>query len=334
MQMLCAYYDKTCDSHRLFDNLAIAGEEGYEKHINKYDVIYLDMTQILAEARKTDIIDFMTEKITDELLEAYPSVAADSAFTATLVRAAEHTGNKFIMIIDEWDAPIREKPWCGEEYLRFLRMLFKSSSTTARIFDAAYMTGILPIKKDGSQSAISDFQEYSMIKPRDYGEYAGFTEAEVKRLCREYDRDFQSMKLWYDGYFFKNTGSVYNPNSVMQAIDNGDFDSYWTETAAAEKLMEYISKDYNGLTKTVAKLIGGVDVTVNTNGFANDLATFRGKDDVLTLLIHLGYLAYDLDRKTVRIPNEEIRMEFSKSVREVNHTETLRRLRECRDYSQ
>ncbi|MCI9148541.1 MAG: AAA family ATPase [Hungatella sp.] len=328
-QMLCAYYDKTCDSHRLFDNLAIAGEEGYEKHINKYDVIYLDMTQILAEARKTDIIDFMTEKITDELLEAYPSVAADSAFTATLVRAAEHTGNKFIMIIDEWDAPIREKPWCGEEYLRFLRMLFKSSSTTARIFDAAYMTGILPIKKDGSQSAISDFQEYSMIKPRDYGEYAGFTEAEVKRLCREYDRDFQSMKLWYDGYFFKNTGSVYNPNSVMQAIDNGDFDSYWTETAAAEKLMEYISKDYNGLTKTVAKLIGGVDVTVNTNGFANDLATFRGKDDVLTLLIHLGYLAYDLDRKTVRIPNEEIRMEFSKSVREVNHTETLRRLREC-----
>ena len=136
------------------------------------------------------------------------------------------------------------------------------------------------------------------------------------------------MKLWYDGYSFKNVGSVYNPNSVMKAARNDDFDSYWTETSAAEGLMEYISQDYNGLTKTIAELIAGIEVPVNPNGFANDLTTFRGKDDVLTLLIHLGYLAYDSEKKTAYIPNEEIRQEFQKSIREVHHDATLKRLQE------
>ena len=219
------------------------------------------------------------------------------------------------MIIDEWDAPIREAKddeKVQKEYLDFLRSLFKNSGTTSRIFAAAYMTGILPIKKDGSESALSDFNEYTMIKPRQFGEYVGFTEAEVRHLCDKHNVDVEKMKKWYDGYSFANVGSVYNPNSVMQAIDNEDFDSYWTETSAAENLMDYITKDFSGLSKTIAELIAGIDVPVDTNGFANDLTTFRNSDDVLTLMIHLGYVAYDSEKKTVHIPNEEIRRVFNK----------------------
>ena len=215
-----------------------------------------------------------------------------------------------------------------EEYLEFLRSLFKNSATTSKVFAAAYMTGILPIKKLKGQSAVSDFKEYTMIKPRQFGEYVGFTEEEVRKLCNQYEVSFDRMKQWYDGYEFKGVGAVYNPNSVMQAIDNDDFDSYWTETSAAEGLMEYISKPYNGMTKTIAELIGGVDVKVNTNGFANDLVTFNGRDDVLTLMIHLGYLAYNSETKTIHIPNEEIKLEFQKAIREVNHKETAKRLDE------
>ena len=156
----------------------------------------------------------------------------------------------------------------------------------------------------------------------------GFTEQEVKDLCAKHDISFELMKQWYDGYEFKDVGAVYNPNSVMKAIRYKDFDSYWTETSAAEGLMDYISKPYNGLTKTIAELIGGVDVKVSTTGFANDLVTFRGKDDVLTLMIHLGYLAYDSESGTVHIPNEEIRQEFQKAVREVDHEATMKRLHE------
>ena len=327
-QMLCAYYDKTCDSHELFSAYDISEDKSYEKHLNKYDVIYLDMTNLLGNVKPEELIRFIIENVTEEIIDSYPEVSSGNTFDQTLIKCISYTGNKFIMIIDEWDAPIRETPEIEEDYLKFLRMLFKSSGTTSKIFAAAYMTGILPIKKDGSQSAISDFEEYSMVKPRMFGEYVGFTEQEVKKLCDEHGISFEMMKQWYDGYEFKGTGSVYNPNSVMKAVYYDDFDSYWTETSAAEGLMEYISKDYNGLTKTIAELIGGIDVKVNTNGFANDLVTFKGRDDVLTLMIHLGYLAYNSETKTAHIPNEEIRLEFQKSIREVSHKETLRRLEE------
>ena len=327
-QMLCAYFDKSCDSHDLFANYNIAGDPSYETHINKYDVIYLDMTNLIGKTNPRDLISYIENAVSAEIYSTYPDLTFNGSFDELLVKTTEHTGNKFVMIIDEWDAPIRERPKIENEYLRFLRMLFKSSGTTSKIFAAAYMTGILPIKKDGSQSAISDFEEFTMIKPRQFGEFVGFTEREVRELCEQNQVSFEDMKHWYDGYSFKNVGSVYNPNSVMKAIRYHDFDSYWTETSASESLMKYISQDYNGLTKTIAELIGGVNVEVNTLGFANDLTTFRGKDDVLTLLIHLGYLAYDSEKRTVRIPNEEIRLEFQRSIREVNHHPTLERLKE------
>ena len=327
-QMLCAYYDKTCDSHELFERYEIAKDQTYEKHIGKYDVIYLDMTQLMGEAGKDSFIDFIKIKVTKELTCSYPDLETDSAFSTTLINTVNITGNKFVAIIDEWDAPIRENPDMEKPYLEFLRTLFKSSGTTPKIFAAAYMTGILPIKKGGSQSAISDFKEFTMIKPRKFGEYVGFTEEEVRTLCDKYDSSFDLMKQWYDGYEFKGVGAVYNPNSVMQAIDNDDFDSYWTESSTAAGLMDFISKPYNGMTKTIAELIGGVDIKVNTNGFANDMITFRGRDDVLTLMIHLGYLAYNSETGTVHIPNEEIKLEFQKAVREVKHEATIKRLEE------
>ena len=193
-QMLCAYYDKTCDSAELFEDLEIAQDQSYAAHLNKYDVIYLDMTNIMGEAGNQSVISYIRERITEELKMEYPALKIDQSFSTTLINAAELACNKFIMIVDEWDAPIREMPGIEKEYLKFLRTLFKGSGTTARIFAAAYMTGILPIKKDGSQSAISDFNEYTMIKPRQYAKYVGFTEKEVTDLCCKNQAPFEQMK--------------------------------------------------------------------------------------------------------------------------------------------
>ncbi len=330
-KMLCAYYDRTCDSATLFDDLEIAGDTQYRKHLNQYDVIYLDMTEVIGEASVADMVPYIQRNVTQELKEQYPALRIAEGFAATLANAAEISGKKFIMIIDEWDAPIREAkehPDFQRKYLQFLRSLFKNSGMTDKIFAAAYMTGILPVKKDGSQSAISDFWEYSMIKPRQFEKYVGFTEDEVKKLCADYGSDFKKMKQWYDGYSFRNLTSVYNPNSVIKALFNHDFDSYWTQTSAAENLMEYINLDFDGLGRTVAELTGGVKTRVDTNGFANDLVTFRDRNDVLTLLIHLGYLAYEEETQKVYIPNEEIHLEFAKAVRQVKRDDTIRRVRE------
>jgi hypothetical protein len=335
-QMLCAYYDRSCDSSELFKDLKIATNQefadSYRKHLNKYDVIYLDMTAVIGAVHdKDDIVPFVIRNVTRELVEAYPRLKVAEAFHDTLSNAVAIAGTKFVMIIDEWDAPIREARNNGEvqqNYLEFLRSLFKNSSMTAKIFAAAYMTGILPIKKDGSQSAISDFQEYSIICPMGFAKSVGFTEEEVRQLCGRYGRDFTMMKSWYDGYELEDAGSVYNPNSVMKAVRSNKFHSYWTETSTAKSLMDYISLDFDGLSKTMAELMGGIEVLVDTNGFANDLVTFRNRNDVLTLLVHLGYLAYDEELKMARIPNEEIRLEFARAVRDVKRDETIRRVRE------
>ena len=339
-KMLTAYYDCSCDSHNLFDDKLIADTKDYQNHINKYNVIYLEITGFISQARREGIsLSLVPNMIVNALSAELDSLNMSDTPKAELKEkltaiADKPGGKKFVFIIDEWDAVIREakdEPGAQKAYLDLLREWFKNGNFTPKVVAAAYMTGILPIKKDGSQSAISDFDEYTMIKPLRFAEFVGFTEPEVKKLCSKHNVDFDKMKLWYDGYDFKETGAVYNPNSVMRAIRNDDFDSYWSETSAAEGLLDYISRDYNGLTKTIAELVGGIDVKVDTNGFANDLTTFKGKDDVLTLMIHLGYLAYDSKNRTVKIPNEEIKREFQRCVHEVHHAAAAKRLRESEE---
>ncbi len=330
-QMLCAYYDKTCDSGKLFEKYEIAGDENYEKHLNKYDVIYWDMTGIKPYTDKyKTLIPFLIRNLTEEIKIQYPEVTEKEDLSATLVDAVEKAGNKFIIVIDEWDAPIRENPGVQEEYLEFLRSLFKNSGTTSKVFAAAYMTGILPIKKDGNQSAVSDFEEYTVLEPGNLASYIGFTEDEVKQCCESSGKSFEKMKKWYDGYTIGEKHSLYNPYSVMQVIENGKYRSYWKKTSAAETLMTYIDIDQDGLQDDIKRLIAGESVEVATDSFQNDVNTFTCKDDVLTLLIHLGYLtyeevsnSYDEDDDEVigmaSIPNEEVRTEFDMMLRKAKH---------------
>ena len=311
-QMLCAYYDHTCDSHSLFDDKEISKTEHYEDHINQYNVIYLDMSNLLGKVKPESLIAFIEESVTEELLSEYPSLKKGSTFDQTLINTVESGEPKFIMIIDEWDAPIRETPRITKEYLRFLRMLFKSSNTTSKIFAAAYMTGILPIKKDGSESAISDFKEFTILQPGPFVRYTGFNESEVRSLCKQYHMSFEQVRQWYDGYDFKKSEPIYNPYSVMMAMQMGEFRSYWRKTSAAESLKTYVGMNMDHLQDKIVRLIAGEPVEVYTDDFENDFKTFNSSDDVLTLMIHLGYLVYDDETERVRIPNEELRIEFKR----------------------
>ena len=311
-QMLCAYYDHTCESESLFDDKEISKSDSYKDHRNQYNVIYLDMSNLLGKVKPELLISFIEENVTEELLSEYPSLKKGSTFDQTLINTVELGKPKFIMIIDEWDAPIRETPQITKEYLLFLRMLFKSSGTTSKIFAAAYMTGILPIKKDGSESAISDFREFTILQPGPFAKYTGFTETEVKGLCGQYSMSFDQAKQWYDGYDFKRSEPIYNPYSVMQAMKRKAFRSYWRKTSKAESLKTYVGMNMDDLQDKIMRLIAGEPVEVYTDDFENDFETFNSSDDVLTLMIHLGYLVYDVDTSMARIPNEELRIEFKR----------------------
>ena len=316
-KMLCAYYDGSCDSHALFDNKEIARTEGYLTHLNQYHVIILDITGFISDAARMDmplsnVPNMIADAVYRELTESYPEQTGKS-LTDAMIDCVEKTGKEFVFIIDEWDALIREAKGdinTLKKYLNFLRGWFKNSNFTPRAVAAAYMTGILPIKKDGSQSAISDFKEYTILAPGKFVEYTGFTERDVRLLCEKYRMDFEDVRQWYDGYDFPGYGSVYNPYSVMCAMQAQECCSYWQKTTAAESLMTYINMDFEGLQEIIARLIAGEEIEVRTSRFANDFETFKSRDDVLTLLIHLGYLTWNKEDGTAHIPNEEIRMEF------------------------
>ncbi|MBQ9395910.1 MAG: AAA family ATPase [Proteobacteria bacterium] len=329
-QMLCAYYCIGCDSSPLFDDLEIAKDETYRVHLNQYNVIALDIADIIGKSGLSEILNYITNVTSEEIYELYPNVKKANSLADLLNNVVEVSGRKFIAIIDEWDAPMRDKKTTGDiqyNYLQFLRSLFKSNSITNKVFAAAYMTGILPIKKDGTQSAISEFWEYTILQPGLFAPYVGFTSEEVQNLCEEFHVSQAEMKFWYDGYKIKKVGSVYNPNSVMRAIKSGEFQSYWPATSDPTSLLEYLNLDKEGLGKAIVDLMGGKEVRMDPGMFRNDPSSLKTEDDVLTLLTHYGYLSYDEERETVRIPNEEIRIEYARSVHRVTHIETIQRVK-------
>ncbi|MCD8020181.1 MAG: AAA family ATPase [Clostridiales bacterium] len=250
-----------------------------------------------------------------------------------LFQIAESTGRQFVFLIDEWDAIFREaadKGLVKEQYLNLLRGLFKSP-VTSKAIAVAYMTGILPIKKYGKQSALTDVLELTMVNPGNLACYVGFTEDEVKALCKKHGLSYEDMKHWYDGYAFDDSGSVYNPNSVMEAITMRYYDTYWANTETYESLKSYIEEDFDGIQSALKSMLSGQDVPVNIRKFQNDMSILKNRDDVFTLLIHLGYLAYDRNTKTVHIPNEEIRQEFITSVEDSGkHVELARLIAQSR----
>ena len=221
------------------------------------------------------------------------------------------TGNKFIVIIDEWDILIRDEANNRDEqenYINFLRGMFKGTEPT-RFISLAYLTGILPIKKMKTQSALNNFDEFTMLDAGALVSYIGFTELEVEKLCDKYHKDFAEVKRWYDGYVLENQ-QVYNPKAVVSVMLRGNFQSYWSQTGTYEVVVPLINMDFDGLKQAIIEMVSGSTVEVDTGTFQNDTVSFSSRDDVITYLIHLGYLAYDQRKQCAFIPNEEIRQEL------------------------
>ena len=310
--MLAAYYGRNADSRKHFENLKIANDASFLKHLNQYNVIFLNMQDFLSE--NPDVEDMekaIEEEILWDLQEEYPDVHyyKPDNLIRSLMDIYKAVNIPFVFIIDEWDCIFRENRENKDAqkiYLDFLRKLLKDKRYVA----LAYMTGILPIKKYGSHSALNMFDEFSMTNPKQLAEFVGFTESEVKELCNRYGMDFEETRRWYDGYRFENVEHVYSPRSVVSAMLSRCFDNYWNQTETFEALRDYIVMNYEGLKDTVIELLAGKYKKIETGSFSNDMTTFSTADDVLTLLIHLGYLGYDFSAKEVFIPNSEIASEF------------------------
>lgn len=329
LKMLAAYYGCGSDSADLFKGYKIEEEDSYKEYMNKYDVIFLNMQQFLIEAAPGKVTEYLEQEVLEELNEEYGEFLEGrniAGLASALRKIYVKTKKKIVFLIDEWDCIMRERQESEDlqkQYLDFLRNLLKDQPYVA----LAYMTGILPVKKYGQHSALNMFWEYSMINQYVFEEYTGFTEDEVKELCERYGMDFAETGSWYDGYRFKKFKHIYNPRSVVAAMTSGDFSSYWTSTETYDALKVYMDMDYDGLRTDIVQMLGGGYVKVNTLTFQNDMRNFKVKDDILTLLIHLGYLGYASETEETFIPNKEIVREFENAMSVGGWAEVMRVLK-------
>lgn len=350
--MICAYYDREADSRTMFEKLKLADKnisdtkQNWDVYLGKFDVLRFVITDFMGDcASVSEMIQNITDEISEDLLETYPELKSDKKLSlrSILSKIYGKTKRQFVIVIDEWDAVFRIWKNNKEEYIKyldFIRDLLKDRSYVA----LAYMTGILPIKKYGQHSALNMFTEYSMMYPQQLASFTGFTENEVKELCNKFGRNFDEIKAWYDGYkvsgtrdadtnykILKETGSspkpkhfeLYSPLSVVQTIRTGSIRNYWNKTETYEALAEFIRRDYDDLKESVALLMDGGKIKIDTSTYQNDMVTFTGKDDVLSLLIHLGYLGFDDETSEVFVPNKEILDEFKTSTKSFEWVSTF-----------
>ena len=325
--MLLAYYSNGEDTSSLFDDLKISKKASYHEHLNQYDVLKINMQEFLSLTHDVDkMLEMLKKYMSYDLFDQFENVRFRDKdnFLQVMKDVFAKTGRPFIILIDEWDCLFREYAHdtdAQRKYLDFLRMWLKDQTYVALV----YMTGILPIKKYGSHSALNMFSEYSMTEPGELAEFFGFTDQEVQKLCHEYHMSFEETRNWYDGYELINSHAdedihyfMYSPKSVVEAMLRHRFGPYWNQTETYEALKVYIQMNLDGLKDSVIKMLAGESVHVDISGFSNDMTTFQCADDVFALLIHLGYLSYDENNHCVSIPNKEVSEAYVTSIKRMD----------------
>ena len=339
-RMIDAYYSKGCDSEELFSNLKISGSPDFKKHLNKYNVIHLDISSFLDDY--TDNLVYEIKRhIFSEFEEIYPDIDYGKSTASILKQVYDKSEvlvegkpvkTPFIIIIDEWDCVIREfsdRPDIIHEYLQFLHSLFKSDESQ-KFLALGYITGILPIKKIKKESALNNFIEYTMLDSAELTSYFGFTEDEVENLCKKYGMNMDSVKEWYNGYLI-NKNHMYNPNSVYMAMTRHNLESYWKNTSAFDTINTFITLNFDGLKENITDMLAGKPVYVDVRNFENDLSLISSKDDALTALIHLGYLGYNNEEKTAYIPNYEVKEAYQSALSKGNWREISKSISRCEE---
>ena len=327
--MLSAYFSKGCDSRKLFEPYKISKDPSFETNLNKLNVIQIDMnSEFKNELDTENLLNNLQERIVSEFIEQFPDISFNPKESVgnCILKAYAQKKEHFVIIMDEYDVLVRENvsEKLFQQYLDFLNGLFKSNTLRPAI-SLAYITGVLPVVRDRIQSKLNNFREYTILDAGKLAEFIGFTSTEVQKLCEEHNADFAEFKRWYDGYSQRGF-EIYNPESVILSLEDGVCKSYWSKTSTYAVIADRIQENFEGTKDDVIKMISGESVDVIVTTFMNTMTDFRTKDDVFTYLIHLGYLAYDNENETCRIPNKEVLEEWKSAVAVVDEYKTTNKI--------
>lgn len=330
--MLVAYYSQGCDSAELFENLKVAQTTGYLKHLNKHNVIFMNMSELPEMMDGTpptykDYIRRVKNNLMDDLIEAYPNCNfnAEMALWDALKKIRQkHKGEKFIFVMDEWDFIFHQKFITEEDkelYIKFLTSLLKGQTYV----EGAYITGILPISKYSSGSELNCFTEYTMATLAKFSEDFGFIESEVDDLYQQYMKNTpnalvtrEELTEWYDGYFTSSGERLYNPRSVVLAFTNNQVADYWTSSGPYDEIFYYIKNNVDDVQDEIAQMIAGEPVRANVKEYAAAGQEINTKDKIFSAMVVYGFLT--TKDGCVSIPNREL---MNKFVDMVNNEDSL-----------
>ena len=319
--MISSFFQKASDSSDVFDSLAISQVDDYRRYKNQYNVISIDFSKMPRNCDSyTQYIERIEALLIEDVKEAYPQVKINEADAVgdILESVFVQCGEKFIFVLDEWDF-IFHRDFINEidkeKYVAFLSNLLKDRPYVV----LSYMTGILPIAKYSSGSELNMFAEFTMVNSPMFGEYFGFTDDEVDDLYRRYivecDRQHKEKSVtrkglrdWYNGYYTKSGERVYNPRSVVFALQFNNLANYWTSSGPYDEIYYYIRNNISDVRDDLALMISGESVTAKIQEYAATSMNLSTRDEIYSAMVVYGFLSY-LNGK-VCIPNRELMEKF------------------------
>jgi len=318
--MLESYYSKNANFKNLFDNLNISKCDSYEKHLNKHNVVYLQLNELPDVSTNVTYDDFINrykKLLFEDIEELWPNINIDknSALSDVFNKISKETGEGFIFIIDEWDFIFNNNLFSKEDrdkYLLFLKDLLKDRPYV----ELCYMTGVIPISKYSTGSALNMFDECTFLNDIEYYSFYGFTTEEVENLCKKQDKlSMDELREWYDGYKIQGI-DLYNPRSVVYALRKGFCQSYWTNTGPMDEIMYFINNNVTDVKKDIISMISGEPVYIQLEGYGTENLSLETRDEILSAMSVYGLLSYH--DETLEIPNKELLLKFSRSLRDKN----------------
>lgn len=319
--MISSFFQKASDSSDVFDSLAISQVDDYRRYKNQYNVIRIDFSKMPRNCDSyTQYIERIEALLIEDVKEAFPQVKINEADAVgdILESVFVQCGEKFIFVLDEWDF-IFHRDFINEidkeKYVAFLSNLLKDRPYVV----LSYMTGILPIAKYSSGSELNMFAEFTMVNSPMFGEYSGFTDDEVDDLYRRYivesDRQHKEKSVtrkglrdWYNGYYTKSGERVYNPRSVVFALQFNNLANYWTSSGPYDEIYYYIRNNISDVRDDLALMISGESVTAKIQEYAATSMNLSTRDEIYSAMVVYGFLSY-LNGK-VCIPNRELMEKF------------------------
>ncbi len=323
--MIGAFFGKDVASKDVFETLKISEFADYRRHLNQYNTIYIDFSVVDDECISyTEYIDEIKGNLKEDLKRRYPDIdfRENGSVREDLQRIFAEKKERFVFVFDEWDS-VFHMPFVTEDdkksYLLFLKGLLKDKPYVA----LAYMTGILPIAKYSSGSELNMFMEYTMASESKFGNVFGFSDKEVDMLYERYCENNagkeetlnvtrEGLREWYDGYFTKNGERMYNPRSVVAALENNNLGSYWTSSGPYDEIFYYVENNIADVRKDIALMISGEGVKAKIQEYAATSMNLLTREEILSAMVVYGFLSYYNGK--VYIPNKELMDKFDEMV--------------------